>query len=66
LQTKCCSSRSVNGDPFGIPSFGNRLPDADIKDIRKMVYSMVRKGLLASEGGNKIKSYQLAKKINEK
>ena len=39
-----------------------RLPDADIKDIRKLVYAMVADGLLEREGANRNMTYQLAKK----
>lgn len=39
-----------------------RLPDADIKDIRKMVYSMATEGILEREGANRNMTYQLAKK----
>ena len=40
----------------------NRLPDADIKDIRKMVYAMVKEGIIDSDGGNRNRTYSLAKK----
>lgn len=45
-----------------ISEIATRLPDADIKDIRKMVYSMQDDGVLEREGGNKNMTYQLAKK----
>lgn len=42
----------------------SRLPDADIKDIRKMVYAMVKEGIIDSDGGNRNRTYSLAKKNN--
>ena len=45
-----------------ISEIATRLPDADIKDIRKMVYSMQDDGVLEREVGNKNMTYQLAKK----
>lgn len=40
----------------------SRLPDADSKDIRKMVYAMVKEGVIDSDGGNRNRTYTLAKK----
>ena len=45
-----------------ISDIAARLPDADMKDIRKMVYSMANEGLLEREGANRNMTYQLAKK----
>ncbi len=45
-----------------ISDVAKRLPDADIKDIRKLIYSMVKDGILEREGANRNMSYQLAKK----
>lgn len=43
-----------------IKEIGNRLPDVDIKDIRKLVYNMVKNSILEAKGANKNKSYSLA------
>lgn len=40
----------------------NRLPDADIKDIRKMVYALVKDGIIIPKGGNRNRTYSMAKK----
>ena len=45
-----------------ISEIAARLPDADIRDIRKMVYAMANEGLLEREGANRNMTYQLAKK----
>ena len=45
-----------------ISEIAGRLPDADLKDIRKMVYFMVSNGTLIPNGANKNKTYELAKK----
>ncbi|MBO7597921.1 MAG: putative DNA binding domain-containing protein [Bacteroidales bacterium] len=45
-----------------ISDIADRLPDADLKDIRKMVYNMVSNGMLIPNGANKNKTYELAKK----
>lgn len=45
-----------------ISDIAQRLPDADIKDIRKMVYAMVDDGFLEPQGGKRNMSYQVAKK----
>ena len=39
-----------------------RLPDADLRDIRKIVYSMAKEGLLVRDGANRNRTYRLAKK----
>ena len=43
-----------------LSEIADRLPDVDIKEIRKMVYSLMDKGILYSEGGRKNRAYILA------
>jgi ATP-dependent DNA helicase RecG len=45
-----------------ISEIASRLPDADFKDIRKIVYSMATDGLLERKGANRNMTYRLAKK----
>ena len=45
-----------------ISDISSRLPDADLKDIRKMVYGMVEEQILIAEGANRNKTYSVAKK----
>lgn len=45
-----------------ISDIAQRLPDADIKDIRKMVYAMVSEGCIIPQGGKRNMTYQVAKK----
>ena len=45
-----------------LSDIANRLPDVDIRDIRKMIYAMVNEGLIETEGGNRNRTYKMAKK----
>ena len=43
-----------------IKEINGRLPDVEIRDIRKLVYAMVRKGLLEKEGSKTDRTYTLS------
>ena len=47
-----------------ISDIAKRLPDIELRELRKFVYGMVKKGKLATEGGRTNRTYCLIKTVD--